>query len=100
MKQKIEENKMDKLVDDIILRVENLKVQLKEDELSALSAGLKDILESRDKLVKSLSRIKVSNDNNEFQDAMIELQMELVNHIKPHILSMEEPLMKIINAMG
>jgi hypothetical protein len=88
------------LVDSLIKRIENLNIRLTESEVSSLSAGLKDILDSHNKLLKSMSRIRQVNDNDQFQDALVEIQIELVNHVKPHILNLEKPLMKVINFLG
>lgn len=91
---------MEKLVDMMVIKIEKLNAKLSNDEISALSAGLKDIISSHNKLINSLTKINEAKDNDEFQNAVIELQIELLNHIKPHIVDMEKPLMKIINSLG
>lgn len=67
---------MDILVDEAISKIEKLNIDLSDDELSAMSAGLKDILASYDKLTTSLTKIKEAKDNDEFQNAMVELQIK------------------------
>jgi hypothetical protein len=91
---------MDTLVDSFMTRVEVLGVPVGPDGLSALSAGLKDILNSREKIIRILEQVTQSTNRDDIQGELVDLQVELVNHIKPHISSMEDPLMSIINALG
>ena len=71
-----------------------------DDEVFAIAAGLNDFLESYDKVLLIIKKIIETENNEEIQDGLIALQLELVNHIKYHIIDMENPLMKIINKLG
>lgn len=90
---------MTDIVNKVIIKVENLGLNLDEDEISTIAAGLYDFLESHDKILAILDKILKTDTNEEIQDNMIALQIELVNHIKTHIIDMENPLMKIINKL-
>lgn len=91
---------MSKIVDKLIIKIENTNTKLTDEEISTLAAGFNDILESQNKIIRIINKLNDTEDNDKLQDGMIELQFELVNHIRPHISVMEEPLMKIINALG
>ncbi len=91
---------MNKIVDEMVLKVENLEFDLADDEISSIVAGLNDFLDSHDKVIVIITKIIESDNNEEIQDGLIALQVELVNHIKYHIIDMENPLMKIINKLG
>lgn len=91
---------MNKIIDEMVMKVENLGFNLADDEISSIAAGLNDFLQSHDKVVLIIKKIVESGNNEEIQDGLIALQLELVNHIKYHIIDMENPLMNIINKLG
>jgi len=74
-------------------------IEVSDEEFSKISAGLNDILESVTKIKNIINRINSTQDIENIHENMIDLQFELVNHIKQHILEMEKPLIDVINEL-
>jgi len=90
---------METNLNSFITKIENINDKLTEDELSALSAGLNDFLESHSKIIESIDNVNNTEDKSQIQDALVSIQIELVNHIIPHIQNLKSPLMRLINSL-
>ncbi|MDP4175928.1 MAG: hypothetical protein Q8933_18265 [Bacteroidota bacterium] len=88
---------MNAIVNDFCTKITELSTTLTEAEISAICACMNDYLESIHTIENSLNAIINSTSKDIIQDELVNLQIELVNHIKPHITSIESPLMKLIN---
>jgi NTP pyrophosphatase (non-canonical NTP hydrolase) len=90
---------MNNIVKTLEEKLESLGINLPNEDLSAILAGLNDILEAIPEIEKTINEINSTDDTEKIAENLVDLQIELVNHLKVHIIDMEEPLMKLVNSI-
>jgi hypothetical protein len=84
-------------IKDFEKKIKGLDVKISDEEFSSIKVGLYDILESTDGIRESIIKINSLNDIEKIHEIIVDIQMELVNHIKRHILDMEQSLINLAN---
>lgn len=82
-------------INEFCQKILGLSKSINEMEKSAIAAGFNDILVGIEKIQKNMEIITYCENNEEIAELLFDIHFELVNHIKPHIESMDAPLLKI-----